>query len=190
TVSSSQMAAPSPAAWPPVKSASAMVGTSPACPGPAHMSPVPTLPLLTAAHDAKCPAVQCSHPRVVNCCASCSVGCRFQNLLLEEGDTLDSPTYTCHTCVCQRGSVSCSPKTCPALPCPTHQQEPGECCPSCSSEGQCVYQGQVLLHGASYTDNTTCTHCTCQDGEMRCQALSCPSPNCSHPEPTPGTDCC
>nr|XP_053646720.1 mucin-17-like [Cherax quadricarinatus] len=28
------------------------------------------------------------------------------------------------------------------------------------------------------------------DGEMRCQALSCPSPNCSHPEPTPGTDCC
>nr|XP_045625212.1 mucin-5B-like [Procambarus clarkii] len=138
----------------------------------------------------QCPSARCTHPRVVNCCPSCTAGCRLHHNLLEEGETFASPTHTCHTCVCQRGSVECFRQECPALTCPSHQQEEaGECCPACVSGRNCVHAHQVIPHDTHFTDNATCSSCRCVDGNVTCEPVACPSPACSLPRREGGACC-
>ncbi|XP_064096609.1 kielin/chordin-like protein [Macrobrachium nipponense] len=136
----------------------------------------------------KCPEAPCTHPRVVNCCPSCSVGCRYHETLLEEGETIFSPSDPCHTCLCKRGSVKCARRKCPDLSCPVESQIPGECCPRCPTS-HCLYEDKVYPHDARFTDPYTCQDCICQEGRVECSVLLCPELSCPNQVRVNGSCC-
>ncbi|XP_068236781.1 uncharacterized protein [Palaemon carinicauda] len=136
----------------------------------------------------KCPEAPCTHPRIVNCCPSCSVGCRYHDTLLEEGETIFSPSDPCHTCLCKRGSMKCARRTCPSLSCPIESQIQGECCPQCPVS-HCFYEDKIYPHDARFTDPHTCRDCICQEGRVECSVLLCPELSCPN-QVKPNGSCC
>uniref|UniRef100_A0A8C1TTX9 Si:dkey-266m15.6 n=1 Tax=Cyprinus carpio TaxID=7962 RepID=A0A8C1TTX9_CYPCA len=112
-----------------------------------------------------CPNPGCSNPiiRLGQCCPVCD-GTRYGNT-----QTFYAPSDPCNRCVCQSGSVTCSPVTCPPVSCSNPIIPPGQCCPQC--RGQCV------------------NVCVFQDGEVNCVGPDCPKLTCMHQVTDPGSCC-
>ncbi|XP_053924793.1 von Willebrand factor C and EGF domain-containing protein isoform X2 [Cuculus canorus] len=70
-------------------------------------------------------------------------------------------------------------------PSPTAVGTPGTSTPSAPS---CWYRGAPREPGTLWME-PGCLHCTCQGGQVLCEAVSCSVP-CSHPLPAPAGGCC
>ncbi|XP_063800439.1 von Willebrand factor C and EGF domain-containing protein isoform X2 [Pseudophryne corroboree] len=129
----------------------------------------------------------CPHPIPVpgQCCPDCSAGCSYGRKTFKNNESFPSSTDSCLTCICLMGTVACSPVECaPSCTYPFHDE--GDCCPVCRD---CTYDGRKVLNRQTFSlESEPCTQCTCQDGEVQCEAISC-SVSCSHPYIFPG-ECC
>ncbi|XP_075044074.1 von Willebrand factor C and EGF domain-containing protein [Mixophyes fleayi] len=129
----------------------------------------------------------CPHPITVpgQCCPDCSAGCSYGRRTFKNNESFPSTTDSCLTCICLMGTVACSPIECaPNCTYPFHDE--GDCCPVCRD---CTYDGRKVLNRQTFLlESESCTQCTCQDGEVQCEAISC-SVSCSHPYIFPG-ECC
>ncbi|KAG8564355.1 hypothetical protein GDO81_016428 [Engystomops pustulosus] len=129
----------------------------------------------------------CPHPIMVpgQCCPDCSAGCSYGRKTYRNNESFPSYTDPCLTCICLMGTVACSPIECaPNCTYPFHDE--GECCPVCRD---CTYDGRKVLNMQTFSlESEPCTQCTCQVGEVQCEAISC-SITCSHPYTFPG-ECC
>uniref|UniRef100_A0A9J8B1X1 Kielin cysteine rich BMP regulator n=1 Tax=Cyprinus carpio carpio TaxID=630221 RepID=A0A9J8B1X1_CYPCA len=115
-----------------------------------------------------CPQ-QCAHPvSMRDCCPVCD-GCLYEGQRYGNTQTFYAPSDPCNRCVCQSGSVTCSPVTCPPVSCSNPIIPPGQCCPQC--RGQCV------------------NVCVFQDGEVNCVGPDCPKLTCMH-QVTDPSSCC
>uniref|UniRef100_A0A8C5Q8E1 von Willebrand factor C and EGF domain-containing protein n=1 Tax=Leptobrachium leishanense TaxID=445787 RepID=A0A8C5Q8E1_9ANUR len=129
----------------------------------------------------------CPHPITVpgQCCPDCSAGCSYGRRTYRNNESFLSTTDPCLTCICLVGTVACSPIEC-ALNCTYPFHDEGECCPLCRD---CTYDGRKVLNGQTFSmESDPCTQCTCQHGEVECEAVICPF-SCSHPYVFPG-ECC
>ncbi|XP_056382711.1 von Willebrand factor C and EGF domain-containing protein isoform X2 [Hyla sarda] len=129
----------------------------------------------------------CPHPIMVpgQCCPDCSAGCSYGRKTYKNNESFPSNSDPCLTCICLMGTVACSPIEC-ALNCTYPFHDEGECCPVCRD---CTYDGRKVLNRQTFSlESEPCTQCTCQDGEVQCEAISC-SVSCSHPYTFPG-ECC
>ncbi|KAM9302203.1 von Willebrand factor C and EGF domain-containing protein [Gastrophryne carolinensis] len=129
----------------------------------------------------------CPHPITVpgQCCPDCSAGCSYGRRTYRNNESFPSTTDPCLTCICLMGTVACSPMECaPNCTYPFHDE--GECCPVCRD---CTYEGRKVLNHQTFSlESEPCIQCTCQDGEVQCDNISC-STSCSHPYIFPG-ECC
>ncbi|KAG9475726.1 hypothetical protein GDO78_003896 [Eleutherodactylus coqui] len=129
----------------------------------------------------------CPHPIMVpgQCCPDCSAGCSYGRKTYRNNESFPSYSDPCLTCICLVGTVACSPVECaPNCTYPFHDE--GECCPVCRD---CTYDGRKVLNRQTFSlESEPCTQCTCQDGEVQCEVISC-SVSCSHPYTFPG-ECC
>ncbi|XP_077144110.1 von Willebrand factor C and EGF domain-containing protein [Ranitomeya variabilis] len=129
----------------------------------------------------------CPHPIMVpgQCCPDCSAGCSYGRKTYKNNESFPSYSDPCLTCICLVGTVACSPIECaPNCTYPFHNE--GECCPVCRD---CTYDGRKVLNKQTFSlESEPCTQCTCQVGEVQCEAISC-SISCSHPYKFPG-ECC
>ncbi|XP_068116205.1 von Willebrand factor C and EGF domain-containing protein isoform X2 [Hyperolius riggenbachi] len=129
----------------------------------------------------------CPHPISVpgQCCPDCSAGCSYGRRTYRNNESFPSTLDPCLTCICLMGTVACSPMECaPSCTYPFHDD--GECCPVCRD---CTYEGRKVLNHQTFSlESEPCTQCTCQDGEVQCDAISCATA-CSHPYIFPG-ECC
>ncbi|XP_053305241.1 von Willebrand factor C and EGF domain-containing protein [Spea bombifrons] len=129
----------------------------------------------------------CPHPITVpgQCCPDCSAGCSYGRRTFRNNDSFPSATDPCLTCICLMGTVACSPIEC-VFSCSYPFHDEGECCPVCRD---CTYDGRKVLNGQTFPlESEPCTQCTCQNGEVQCEAIICPA-SCSHPYVFPG-ECC
>nr|CAB3263131.1 uncharacterized protein LOC104265438 [Phallusia mammillata] len=128
-----------------------------------------------------CLDTSCTHPvpNQNSCCPVCGGSCTFNNLLYEDGYVFDDPSSDCRTCVCNKGSVQCNFKQCPDANC--RNPVVGEC--TCSVCGDCMYNGMVRRNRETFTnpEDARCSECYCQDGNVVCGNLPCPSSTCTHP---------
>ncbi|XP_073869583.1 von Willebrand factor C and EGF domain-containing protein isoform X16 [Macaca fascicularis] len=125
------------------------------------------------------------------CCFTCqeptpATGCSLDDNGVEFPiGQIWSPGDPCELCICQLGSVACSPVDCP-ITCTYPFHPDGECCPVCRD---CNYEGRKVANGQVFTlDDEPCTRCTCQLGEVSCEKVSCQRA-CADPALLPG-DCC
>ncbi|XP_017948815.2 von Willebrand factor C and EGF domain-containing protein isoform X2 [Xenopus tropicalis] len=129
----------------------------------------------------------CPHPITVpgQCCPDCSAGCSYGRRTFRNNESFPSNSDPCLTCICLMGTVACSPIEC-AVNCTYPFHDEGECCPVCRD---CTYDGRKVLNEQTfYLESDPCTQCTCQLGEVHCEAIVC-SASCSHPYVFPG-ECC
>ncbi|XP_043120875.1 kielin/chordin-like protein isoform X2 [Puntigrus tetrazona] len=133
-----------------------------------------------------CPQ-QCLHAvSLRDCCPVCD-SCLFEGLRYENTQTFYSPSDPCKRCVCQSGSVLCSPVDCPSVSCTNSITPPGQCCPQCRV---CYQEGREYLEGQSLTlPNEPCIRCTCLDGEVNCVGPECPKLSCMYQVTDPGSCC-
>ncbi|XP_034443111.1 kielin/chordin-like protein isoform X2 [Hippoglossus hippoglossus] len=121
----------------------------------------------------------CSHPYKPpgQCCAECE-RCFYNSVVLTNGQTIPDPGNLCSECTCQRGSVRCLKKTCPAALCPHPFTNPCGCsvCDGCHFQGVSYVDGQILPGGEK-----GCEECTCSRGEVVCVQRRCPAVLCPHP---------
>ncbi|XP_077818772.1 von Willebrand factor C and EGF domain-containing protein isoform X16 [Macaca mulatta] len=125
------------------------------------------------------------------CCFTCqeptpATGCSLDDNGVEFPiGQIWSPGDPCELCICQLGSVACSPVDCP-ITCTYPFHPDGECCPVCRD---CNYEGRKVANGQVFTlDDEPCTRCTCQLGEVSCEKVPCQRA-CADPALLPG-DCC
>ncbi|XP_012518162.1 PREDICTED: von Willebrand factor C and EGF domain-containing protein isoform X3 [Propithecus coquereli] len=125
------------------------------------------------------------------CCFTCreptpTTGCSLDDNGVEFPiGQIWSPGDPCELCICQLGSVACSPVDCP-ITCTYPFHPDGECCPVCQD---CNYEGRKVVNGQVFTlDDEPCTRCTCQLGEVSCEKVPCQRA-CADPSLLPG-DCC
>ncbi|XP_067836581.1 kielin/chordin-like protein, partial [Heptranchias perlo] len=139
--------------------------------------------------DWNCPPVRCSHPAnpVGQCCPSCDM-CEYERALVNNGQTFQ-PAYggPCIQCICSNGNVRCQEEICPPVACTNPLRDPDQCCPTCKV---CVVQGLEYEDGVDWElEETSCTTCTCVNGDSACRPRQCPPVTCSHPTTTIG-NCC
>ncbi|XP_072241827.1 kielin/chordin-like protein [Leuresthes tenuis] len=121
----------------------------------------------------------CSHPYKPpgQCCGECE-RCFYNNAVLVSGQSISDPGNPCSECICQRGSVRCVRKQCPAVPCP-HPATNSCGCPVCDG---CHFQGVTYADGQTLSEGEPgCQDCTCSRGEVFCVQKSCPAASCPHP---------
>ncbi|XP_034152338.1 extracellular matrix protein FRAS1 isoform X3 [Esox lucius] len=87
----------------------------------------------------------------------------------------------CQLCLCSEGSVSCGPRPCPPLSCPSDRTPfipAGDCCPKCAHNGaSCSWEGLVYRDGEEWKP-TVCSKCVCADGQPQCSTAECPPVAC------------
>ncbi|XP_063584485.1 von Willebrand factor C and EGF domain-containing protein isoform X9 [Pongo abelii] len=125
------------------------------------------------------------------CCFTCqeptpATGCSLDDNGVEFPiGQIWSPGDPCELCICQLGSVACSPVDCP-ITCTYPFHPDGECCPVCRD---CNYEGRKVANGQVFTlDDEPCTRCTCQLGEVSCEKVPCQRA-CADPALLPGACC-
>ncbi|KAK7803025.1 hypothetical protein U0070_010585 [Myodes glareolus] len=111
------------------------------------------------------------------CCPDCSAGCTYTGRIFYNNETFPSVLDPCLSCICLLGSVACSPVDCP-ITCTYPFHPDGECCPVCHD---CNFEGRKVVNGQVFTlDDTPCTQCICQLGEVSCEKVPC-QPVCTDP---------
>ncbi|GFR97443.1 kielin/chordin-like protein, partial [Elysia marginata] len=103
--------------------------------------------------------VSCRDPGRDECgCPSCD-GCEFLGQKVANQRTVPDPRDSCADCTCERGTMTCSKRTCSDdVSC----RDPGrdECgCPSCDG---CEFLGQTVANQKTVPDpRNSCSECTC-----------------------------
>ncbi|XP_076848974.1 kielin/chordin-like protein isoform X2 [Brachyhypopomus gauderio] len=136
-----------------------------------------------------CPPLRCTHPARQHgeCCPTCDL-CEYDRRVYTSGTVFkpqeDNP---CLTCTCQAGSVRCHEQSCPQMQCANPIREANSCCPVCKA---CVFDGVHYVEGSVWVpENEPCNRCSCQEGQVSCEAIRCGHESCSHPYKEPG-HCC
>ena len=107
----------------------------------------------------------------------CVAACEYRGLTHSDSEPFPSPDDACTTCVCARGSVTCTRTPCPALAC-SHPEE-GACCPLCVG---CLYASRRYRTGQHFASPLdSCASCACRRGNVTCAPRRCPEVACSHP---------
>ncbi|XP_019630752.1 PREDICTED: kielin/chordin-like protein isoform X25 [Branchiostoma belcheri] len=125
------------------------------------------------------------------CCTICSeeaIGClTADNTVIPIGRTFTLQGEPCKFCSCQAGgNVACETIEC-EVSCTHPVIHPGVCCPDCS--GACSYNNVTYPDGAAFPSaDADCENCTCLEGNVQCEPVSCPI-LCSHPYQPPGACC-
>ncbi|KAF4091893.1 hypothetical protein AMELA_G00042140 [Ameiurus melas] len=108
------------------------------------------------------------------------------------GDVIHNVSYStidgCQTCSCRNGDMSCVDlQKCPRT-CQDGVKPPfGSCCRDCS---RCEYRGEVVREGVTFPDREDpCKVCVCSGGNVECNSVPCPTPDCSLVETVSG-ECC
>ncbi|XP_069129569.1 uncharacterized protein [Argopecten irradians] len=126
-----------------------------------------------------CSPVDCQHPVTDGCCQNCDQ-CSYQGRTYSDGQSFSDPRNDCNLCMCDRGTVTCQAKSCPAPTCSYPSN--GLCCPEC---GNCMYPnsaGRLIRNGHRVpSDQDVCTEHLCRNGEIanltkRCVGVSCQNP--------------
>ncbi|XP_038124813.1 kielin/chordin-like protein [Cyprinodon tularosa] len=134
-----------------------------------------------------CPAPDCSHPakRTGQCCSECK-DCEFDGNVYANGEEF-SPAGRgpCLQCRCKEGNVACSDVRCPPIRCTNPIRNPRQCCPVCKT---CVHEGIEYEEGSSWQVDSTCSSCTCVNGESLCTNTRC-QPECEQPSNNKGSCC-
>ncbi|XP_051786187.1 kielin/chordin-like protein isoform X2 [Erpetoichthys calabaricus] len=129
----------------------------------------------------QCNDVPCGNPvkRPGECCPVCE-DCIDGR---KNGETWEPDA--CSNCSCLNGNVNCIKQEC----IPTSCQHPiiprNKCCPECFG---CFYNGHRLRNGQSFQADQ-CTRCTCRNGSVQCETLTCPELPCLNHYLPPG-ECC
>ncbi|CAH1263916.1 NOTCH1 [Branchiostoma lanceolatum] len=125
------------------------------------------------------------------CCTICSeeaIGClTSDNTVIPIGRTFTLQGEPCKFCSCQAGgNVACETIEC-EVTCTHPVTYPGVCCPDCS--GACSYNNVTYPDGAAFPSvDADCENCTCLEGNVQCEPISCPN-LCSHPYQPIGACC-
>ncbi|PIK33373.1 Kielin/chordin-like protein, partial [Apostichopus japonicus] len=91
---------------------------------------------------------------------------------------------SCQQCQCL-DTINCETIPCDPAPC-THPIT-RQCCPSCIG---CHYHGENWISGADFADpRDDCGICHCENGNVFCQKVPCPSLNCPHQTQLENTCC-
>ncbi|XP_070473753.1 kielin/chordin-like protein isoform X1 [Equus przewalskii] len=130
-----------------------------------------------------CAPAQCPFPARGDCCPACD-GCEYLGESYLSSQDFPDPQEPCNLCTCLGGFVTCGRRPCEPLGCSHPLTPPGHCCPTCQG---CLYHGVKAAPGETLPDplDPTCSHCTCQEGSMRCQKKPCPPALCPNPSPGP-----
>ncbi|XP_035381615.1 kielin/chordin-like protein isoform X1 [Electrophorus electricus] len=134
-----------------------------------------------------CPTLSCTATFVPEgtCCSVCQSACDVDG---RPYNGSFSTSDGCRTCSCQNGDLSCvDVQRCPQS-CRDGVKPPfGSCCRDCS---RCEFQGEILLDGVSYIDShVPCKRCACNEGNVICSSMPCPTHDCNLLE-TVGGECC
>ncbi|XP_048465930.1 kielin/chordin-like protein [Rhincodon typus] len=158
--------------------------------------PLGTLPVRCPdlCQDTKCPGFPNAECRVHRCGACFSEwydqgssrhvmchGCSYKGQTFHNGDSFI--VDTCTSCVCLNGAVSCAPVQCQALSCKDSVRRPGSCCPECP---QGCADGRT--HNESWKVDA-CTQCSCKNGNVHCQEVTCLQLTCLD-QYKPAGECC
>ncbi|XP_035668270.1 kielin/chordin-like protein isoform X5 [Branchiostoma floridae] len=125
------------------------------------------------------------------CCTICSeepIGClTADNTVIPIGRTFTLQGEPCKFCSCQAGgNVACETIEC-EVSCTHPVTYPGVCCPDCS--GACSYNNVTYPDGGAFPSaDADCENCTCLEGNVQCEPVSC-AILCSHPYQPEGACC-
>ncbi|XP_029438671.1 von Willebrand factor C and EGF domain-containing protein isoform X2 [Rhinatrema bivittatum] len=122
--------------------------------------------------------INCTYPfhAEEECCPVCH-DCTYEGRKVLNGQTFLLEKEHCTQCTCQLGEVRCEEIVCQHI-CMDPYIPPGECCSTCE---ECLYEGQVLEDGDSYTSKADpCVVCHCDSGDVHCEwrGDSCPKVVC------------
>ncbi|XP_053533767.1 kielin/chordin-like protein isoform X1 [Ictalurus punctatus] len=133
-----------------------------------------------------CPTPDCSLVETVSgeCCPRCR-SCVHEGVQHEHSTQWPNPRDPCSVCTCSEGRVACTTSVCDT-PCRNPVPSPGTCCPTCD---HCSQNGQNFRNGEPVPSRDRCERCVCENGNINCEPLPCPTPHCSHPIRRAG-DCC
>ncbi|XP_014674134.1 PREDICTED: uncharacterized protein LOC106814344 [Priapulus caudatus] len=134
-------------------------------------------------HEVRCPT-PCLDPLVAESCQACK-GCSLDGVMYLEGATFRLSLDSCAQCTCQGGYLHCGPIHCPGLACAPEMRiiPEGSCCPVCISSVNTTVTTGCHIDDLWYGNGTqfklgSCTTCTCENGDMSCATVQCPSLDC------------
>ncbi|XP_060698750.1 kielin/chordin-like protein isoform X3 [Hemiscyllium ocellatum] len=135
--------------------------------------------------DIVCPQVTCSEPmtKAKACCPECPV-CIHRGKQYEGGSHWVSAVNPCHTCTCTEGEVTCLEPECDVT-CQHPAQIPGQCCPVCRD---CYFEGNIYSNRETFKPDA-CRDCSCNDGDVLCLPVKCPTLSCRQQITKPGSCC-
>ncbi|XP_014900210.1 kielin/chordin-like protein [Poecilia latipinna] len=134
-----------------------------------------------------CPSVDCTVQETApgDCCQQCR-GCTHSGVRHDHGARWRSAENPCDLCSCLEGNVHCEREQC-STPCEhPSAPPPNSCCPVCQG---CGVNGHEFPNKAVIPTGDRCQECTCENGNVVCSALQCPTLTCRSPVHPPG-DCC
>ncbi|XP_027855893.1 kielin/chordin-like protein [Xiphophorus couchianus] len=134
-----------------------------------------------------CLSVDCTVQETVpgDCCQQCR-GCTHSGVRHDHGARWRSAENPCDLCSCLEGHVHCEREEC-STPCDhPSAPPPNSCCPVCQG---CGVNGLEFPNKAAIPTGDRCQECTCENGNVVCSALQCPTLTCHSPVHPPG-DCC
>lgn len=117
--------------------------------------------------------------------ASPAVECKINGQIAHENQDVisDDP---CLQCRCHNGSMQCSKKACPVLPCTKQYLLPGECCPRCNGTSPMYYTRpnaclvqKTVIYEDEFQELDHCTRCTCMNSTTICSRNACPILDCA-----------
>ncbi|XP_043944568.1 kielin/chordin-like protein [Protopterus annectens] len=138
-----------------------------------------------------CPLASCKNPvlKPGECCQRC-LDCEYNSQIFTDGTVFLAPNNPCLSCRCSAGKVSCDhlDRNCPPAHCSHPSKQRGSCCPTCD---MCEYERRLYHNGETFTPpgSSPCLHCTCSNGNVRCQEEVCQTPQCANPEVDPQLCC-
>ncbi|MED6247802.1 hypothetical protein ATANTOWER_017344 [Ataeniobius toweri] len=128
----------------------------------------------------------CSSGKVTCQSSSRNKGCTHSGVGYDHGAKWRSAENACDVCSCLEGHVCCEREQC-STPCKYPAAPPfNTCCPVCQG---CGVNGHDFPNGAVIPTDDPCQECTCENGNVVCSPLRCPTFSCRSPVHHPG-ECC
>jgi len=94
------------------------------------------------------------------------------------------PRYDlCINCTCKNTSIECRLPECPTITCANPERKPGDCCDTCPETPKldCEWNNKTYAHNSSFHPiignfgTTYCVKCFCNNNEIKCRSVSCPT---------------
>ncbi|XP_038068738.1 zonadhesin-like isoform X3 [Patiria miniata] len=137
--------------------------------------------------DIQCPEILCPSQEQTILEGECCPVCPDQSKPCTDGvnDYNHGDRWSvddCTRCTCLNSDVSCNTRLCPTPECDNVIPVEGQCCDSCAGEpavvrAPCTFKGQEYADG-EWWEVDECKTCTCIDGDLACNFVSCPRLTC------------